>query len=164
MRIRVLPVEWMYCGLALVLFASAMVLPVAGHDCSGWRLVYGLVSMGVIISPDLFAGGLHAGLLGGLLLLVSLAGLGNAVFFLAPLALWWRGSPRAYRWLLCFAGLGLLLMSGIAFGLLVMAKIRIAYVLWLLAYIPLMKCLRQQARVVTAAGGVVQALPAREDS
>lgn len=138
MRIRVLPVEWMYCGLALVLFAIAMVLPVAGHDCSGWQLVYGLVSMGVIISPDLIGGGLHDGLLGG--------------------------SPRAYRWLLCFAGFGLLLMSGIAFGLLVMAKIRIAYLLWLLAYIPLMKCLRQQGRVVTAGGGAVKALPAREDS
>ncbi len=141
MRIRDLPLPWRLYGLALLLFITAMALPVGDHAMQGWNLAVSLecmggLSLGVVRWVDSGSMLLSAGFL-----LVGLDGLGNAVFLLAPLAMRRRWSPRVFRCLLLLAGLGLLLMSAIALALLFVREIRIAYLAWLAAYVPLIVCL-----------------------
>lgn len=141
MRIWNLPLPWKLYGLALALFVIAMALPVGGHAMRGWKLAASLEYMGVLSLGIVSLGDSGSMLLSAGLLLAGLAGLGNAVFLLAPLAIWRRWSPRVFRWMLVFAGMGLLLMSVIALALFVMTEIRIAYLAWLAAYIPLLMSL-----------------------
>jgi hypothetical protein len=136
-RIRDLPLPWRLYGLALLLFIAAMALPVGGHAMRGWNLAVSLEYMGSLSLGAVRWADSGSMLLSAGFLLAGLAGLGNAVFLLAPLAMWRRWSPRVFRCLLLVAGLGLLLMSVIALALLVMTEIRAAYLAWLAAYIPL---------------------------